>query len=222
MFGLVPFLRSTIGKKVLMALSGFFLLAFAVEHVVGTMLFLKGPDAINAYGKLLHSSPALIWTFRSLLLLAAAVHICAATQLYFQQLAARPVGYQTRRYLRASYAARTMKYTGPFLAAFVLFHLAHLTLGYNVVPGSPFVQGDIHSNMLNGFRTPWVSLVYISAVSLLGLHLLHGAHSMFESLGLRHRRIENWLLGFAKLVAVAVCVGLILAPVAVLAGMVGG
>jgi succinate dehydrogenase / fumarate reductase, cytochrome b subunit len=221
MFGLVPFLRSTIGKKVLMALSGFFLLAFAVEHVVGTLLFLKGPDAINAYGRLLHKSPAIIWTFRSLLLLAAAVHICAATQLYFQQLAARPVGYQTRRYLRASYAARTMKYSGPFVAAFVLFHLAHLTLGYNVVPGT-FVEGDIHANMLNGFRTPWVSLVYIGAVSLLGLHLLHGAHSMFESLGLRQRRIENLLLGFARLVAVAVCVGLILAPVAVLAGMVGG
>ena len=221
MFGLVPFLRSTIGKKVLMALSGFFLLAFAVEHVVGTLLFLKGPDAINAYGRLLHKSPAVIWTFRSLLLLAAVVHICAATQLYFQQLAARPVGYQTRRYLRASYAARTMKYSGPFLAAFVLFHLAHLTLGYNVVPGT-FVEGDIHSNMLNGFRTPWVSLVYIGAVSLLGLHLLHGAHSMFESLGLRQRRIENLLLGFARVVAVAVCVGLILAPVAVLAGIVGG
>jgi succinate dehydrogenase / fumarate reductase cytochrome b subunit len=221
MFGLVPFLRSTIGKKVLMALSGFFLLAFAVEHVVGTLLFLKGPDAINAYGRLLHKSPAIIWTFRSLLLLATAVHICAATQLYFQQLAARPVGYQTRRYLRASYAARTMKYSGPFVAAFVLFHLAHLTLGYNVVPGT-FVEGDIHANMLNGFRTPWVSLVYIGAVSLLGLHLLHGAHSMFESLGLRQRRIENLLLGFARLVAVAVCVGLILAPVAVLAGMVGG
>jgi succinate dehydrogenase / fumarate reductase cytochrome b subunit len=136
-------------------------------------------------------------------------------------LAARPVGYQTRRYLRASYAARTMKYSGPFVAAFVLFHLAHLTLGYNVVPGT-FVEGDIHANMLNGFRTPWVSLVYIGAVSLLGLHLLHGAHSMFESLGLRHRRIENLLLGFARLVAVVVCVGLILAPAAVLLGIVGG
>ncbi len=221
MFGLVPFLRSTIGKKVLMALSGFFLLVFAVAHVAGTMMFLKGPEAINAYGRLLRISPPLLWTFRSLLLLSVVVHICAAAQLYFQQLAARPVGYQTRRYLRASYAARTMKYSGPFLGVFLLFHLAHLTLGYNVVPAT-FVEGDIHANMLNGFRTPWVSLVYIGAVSLLGLHLLHGAHSMFESLGLRQRRIENLLLGFAKVVAVAVCVGLVLAPVAVLAGIVGG
>jgi succinate dehydrogenase / fumarate reductase, cytochrome b subunit len=221
MFGLVPFLRSTIGKKVLMALSGFFLLAFAVEHVVGTMLFLKGPAAINGYGRLVHSSPALIWTLRSLLLLAVGIHVCMAAQLYLRQRAARPVRYHTRRYLRASYAARTMKYSGPFLVAFVLFHLAHLTWGYNVVPGS-FVEGDIHANMLNGFRTPWVSLVYISAVSLLGLHLLHGAHSMFESLGLRHRRIENWLLGLGRLVAVLVCAGLIMAPVAVLLGIVGG
>jgi succinate dehydrogenase / fumarate reductase cytochrome b subunit len=221
MFGLLPFLRSTIGKKVLMAVSGFFLFCFAVEHVVGTLLFLKGPNAINGYGRLLHSSPALIWTFRSLLLVAVAVHICVATQLYFRQLAARPVGYQTRRYLRSTYAARTMKYSGPFLVAFVLFHLAHLTWGYHVVP-APFVEGDIYANMLNGFRTGWVSLVYVTGVSLLGLHLLHGAHSMFESLGLRHRRIESWLFGFGRLVALVVGVGLILAPVAVVFGMVGG
>lgn len=221
MFGLVPFLRSTIGMKVLMALSGFFLFAFAVEHVVGTMMFLIGPAWINGYGKVLHAFPPLVWTFRSLLLLAAAVHICSATQLWLRQRAARPVSYQTRRYLRSSYAARTMKYSGPFIAAFVVFHLAHLTWGFNVVP-APFIEGDIHSNMLNGFRVPWVSFVYITAVSLLGLHLLHGAHSMFESLGLRHRRIENWLLGLGKLAAVVICVCLILAPLAVLTGIIGG
>jgi succinate dehydrogenase / fumarate reductase cytochrome b subunit len=204
-----------------MAVSGFFLFCFAVEHVVGTLLFLKGADAINGYGRLLHSSPVVIWTFRSLLLVAIAVHIIAATQLYFRQLAARPVGYRARRYLRSTYAARTMKYSGPFLVAFVLFHLAHLTWGYHVVPAA-FVEGDIYANMLNGFRTGWVSLVYVAGVSLLGLHLLHGAHSMFESLGLRHRRIESWLFGFGKLVALVVGVGLILAPVAVIFGMVGG
>jgi succinate dehydrogenase / fumarate reductase cytochrome b subunit len=204
-----------------MALSGFFLFAFAVEHVVGTLLFLKGPDAINGYGRLLHSSPGLIWTFRSLLLGAVALHICVATQLYFRQRAARPVGYQTRRYLRSSYAARTMKYSGPFIVAFVLFHLAHLTWGYQIVD-EPFIEGDIYSNMLNGFRTGWVSVVYVTAVSLVGIHLLHGAHSMFESLGLRHRRIESWLFGFAKVVALVVGVGLALAPIAVIFGMVGG
>jgi succinate dehydrogenase / fumarate reductase, cytochrome b subunit len=221
MFGLLPFFRSTIGKKVLMAVSGFFLFLFAVEHVVGTLLFLKGPDAINGYGRLLHSSPGVIWTFRSIMLGAVALHICMATQLYLRQRAARPQSYQTRRYLRSSYAARTMKYSGPFLVAFVLFHLAHLTWGYQVVP-APFIEGDIYANMLNGFSTGWVSAVYVVGVCLLALHLLHGAHSMFESLGLRHRRVETWLFGFARLVALFVGVGLILAPIAVVVGIIGG
>ncbi len=194
MFGLIPFFRSTIGKKVLMAVSGVFLFAFCVEHVTGALLFFKGPETINGYGRLLHYSAALVWSFRVGLMLSAIVHVTFATLLYFQELAARPVGYRSRRYLRASYAARTMKYSGPFLLAFVIFHLAHLTWGYNVVPGR-FIQGDIYANMLNGFRTGWVALIYVGAVSLLGLHLLHGAHSMFESLGLRHRRVESLLFG---------------------------
>jgi succinate dehydrogenase / fumarate reductase cytochrome b subunit len=221
MFGLIPFFRSTIGKKVLMAVSGVFLFAFCVEHVTGALLFFKGPNAINGYGRLLHYSAALVWSFRAGLIISAVVHITFATLLYFQELAARPVGYRNRRYLRASYAARTMKYSGPFLLAFVIFHLAHLTWGYNVVPG-PFIEGDIYANMLNGFQTGWVALVYLAAVSLLGLHLLHGAHSMFESLGLRHRRVESLLFGFARVAAVAIAVGLALAPAAVFFRMIGG
>jgi succinate dehydrogenase / fumarate reductase cytochrome b subunit len=221
MFGLIPFFRSTIGKKVLMAVSGVFLFAFCVEHVTGALLFFKGPDTINGYGRLLHYSAALVWCFRVGLILAAVVHIIFATLLYFQELAARPVGYRSRRYLRASYAARTMKYSGPFLLAFVIFHLAHLTWGYNVVPGR-FIEGDIYANMLNGFRTGWVALVYVGAVSLLGLHLLHGAHSMFESLGLRHRRVESLLFGFARVAALVIAVGLALAPAAVFFRVIGG
>ena len=221
MFGLIPFFRSTIGKKVLMAVSGLFLFAFCVEHVTGALLFLKGPDTINGYGRLLHYSAALIWFFRAGLIVSAVVHVAAATLLYFQELAARPVGYRNRRYLRASYAARTMKYSGPFLLAFVIFHLAHLTWGYHVVPG-PFIPGDIYANMLNGFRTGWVALVYVGAVSLLGLHLLHGTHSMFESLGLRHRRVEALLFGFARVAAIVIAVGLALAPAAVFLRMIGG
>ena len=221
MFGLIPFFRSTIGKKVLMAVSGVFLFAFCVEHVTGALLFFKGPGTINGYGHLLHYSAALVWSFRAALIVAAAVHIIFATQLYLQERAARPQGYHNRRYLRASYAARTMKYSGPFLLAFVIFHLAHLTWGYNVVPGS-FIEGDIYANMVNGFQTGWVALVYVVAVSLLGLHLLHGAHSMFESLGLRHRRVESLLFGFARVAAIVIAVGLALAPAAVFFRMIGG
>jgi len=221
MFGLIPFFRSTIGKKVLMAVSGVFLFAFCVEHVTGALLFFKGPETINGYGRLLHYSAALVWSFRVGLMLSAIVHVTFATLLYFQELAARPVGYRSRRYLRASYAARTMKYSGPFLLAFVIFHLAHLTWGYNVVPGR-FIPGDIYANMLNGFRTGWVALIYVGAVSLLGLHLLHGAHSMFESLGLRHRRVESLLFGFARVAALVIAVGLALAPAAVFFRVIGG
>jgi succinate dehydrogenase / fumarate reductase cytochrome b subunit len=185
------------------------------------MLFFKGPGTINGYGNLLRYSPAALWTARSIILIAVVIHIWTATVLVLRQWAARPVGYQRKRSRTHSYAARTMKYSGPLVLAFVLFHLAHFTWGMNVTPAD-FVEGDVYANMANSFQFGWVVLVYVLGTSLVGLHLLHGGHSMFESLGVRHPRFDGLILtvvGGATLVLVA---GFVFLPCAIFFKLVGG
>jgi succinate dehydrogenase / fumarate reductase cytochrome b subunit len=215
------FLRSTIGLKVQMAVSGFILFGFCVEHLVGMMLFFKGPSVINGYAHLLQYSPAALWTARTVMLVAVVLHIWSATVLYLRQRSARPIGYQRARSRTFSYAARTMKYSGPFVLTFVFFHLAHFTWGLKVTP-APFVEGDVYANIANGFQYGWVVLVYVAGTSLLGLHLIHGGHSMFESLGLRHVRFDGLIrsvVGGATLVLIA---GFIFLPCAIFFKLFGG
>jgi len=215
------FLRSTIGLKVLMALSGFILFGFVVEHMLGNLLFFKGPDPLNGYGRLLHISPLFLWSARSVMILAAVGHAVAALLLYLRQRAARPVGYQRKQSRAFAYAARTMKYTGPLVLAFLLFHLAHLTLGWEVTP-APFIEGDVYANVVAGFQHTWVAVVYVASVLLVGFHLIHGGHSMFESLGLRHPRLDGLIRAVAGGLTVVVTLGFVSLPCAVLFKLAGG
>jgi succinate dehydrogenase / fumarate reductase cytochrome b subunit len=215
------FFRSTIGLKVVMAVSGFILFGFCVEHLVGMMLFFKGPSMINGYGNLLRYSPVALWTARSVIMLAVLFHIWTATVLVLRQWAARPVAYRRKQSRTFSYAARTMKYSGPLVLAFVLFHLAHFTWGWNVTPAA-HMEGDVYANIANSFQYGWVTLVYALGTSLVGLHLVHGGHSMFESLGLRHPHFDGLIrsvVGGATLVLVA---GFIFLPCAIFFHLVGG
>lgn len=215
------FLKSTIGMKVLMAISGFVLFGFVVEHMLGNLLFFKGPDLLNGYGKLLHASSLFLWTARSVMILAAGVHVWTATVLVLRGWAARPVGYQRRQWRTFSYAARTMKYTGPLVLAFVFFHLAHFTWGWRVTP-APFIEGDVYANVAASFQHAWVGLVYVVGVLLVGLHLIHGGHSMIESLGGRHPRLDGLVRWLAGGLTVVVTVGFVSLPCAILFKLVGG
>ncbi len=215
------FLRSTIGLKVMMAVSGFILFGFCVEHLVGMMLFFKGPEIMNGYGNLLRYSNLALWTARTLIAVAVVFHIWTATVLVLRQWAARPVGYQRKRSRTSSYAARTMKYSGPVLLSFVFFHLAHFTWGWDVTP-SPFVEGDVYANIANSFQHVWVVLVYVVGTCVVGLHLLHGGHSMFESWGLRHARFDGPIRAVVGGVTLAVVAGFIFLPCAILFKLVGG
>jgi succinate dehydrogenase / fumarate reductase cytochrome b subunit len=215
------FFRSTIGLKVLMAVSGFVLFGFCVEHMVGMMLFFKGPDLINGYAGLLRASPTALWLARSMIIVATGVHIWTATSLVLRQWAARPVGYRQRQSRTFSYAARTMKYSGPFLLGFVFFHLAHLTWGWNVTP-APFDENDIYANLSNSFQHGWVVLVYLLGTSLVGLHLIHGGHSMFESIGVRHPRLDGPIRAVVGGVTLVIVAGFVFLPCSILFKLVGG
>jgi succinate dehydrogenase / fumarate reductase cytochrome b subunit len=161
---------------------------------------------------------------RLFLLTAVGLHILSSFQLWLLKRKARPVRYMKKDDVPTAYAARTMMWSGPIIAAFVVFHVLHLTVGN--VPGLPLVerpQGgyDVYHNLIVGFRHVPVSAAYIFAVVLLTMHLYHGVWSMFQSVGVSHPRYTPMLKRLAHVVTIAIAAGYISIPVAVLLRIVG-
>jgi succinate dehydrogenase / fumarate reductase cytochrome b subunit len=213
------FWGSTNGKKAVMAVTGAVMFVFVIGHLAGNLQVFEGPEKLNQYGKLLHDLGELLWPVRIVLLLCVTLHIIATVQLALVKKRARPVGYSAKKAIASSYASRTMYWSGPIVLAFIIFHLLHLTAGY-VHPGSEFIEGDVYHNVVSGFQVWWVSVWYIFAVVLLGLHLRHGLWSAFQSLGMNHPRHTPILKSTAWLIAVAITLGYISIPISVLLGVV--
>jgi succinate dehydrogenase / fumarate reductase cytochrome b subunit len=219
----VALYQTTIGKKVVMAVTGFILVGFVIGHMWGNLHVYEGPAAINTYGVFLRQfgepffgSQQALWLVRMILLTAVVLHIVSATQLTLLDQASRPVGYRSKRMVNASYAARTMRWGGVIIALFIVYHILHFTTG-TVHPS--FEEGDIYHNLVSGFRVWYVSLFYILAMLALGLHLYHGVWSMFQTLGLNNRQRTRLWGTVATVVAVAVTAGNISIPIAVMTGV---
>jgi succinate dehydrogenase / fumarate reductase cytochrome b subunit len=219
----VRFYEAPIGKKAVMAITGVMLVGYVFAHLLGNLqIYSSDAEQINRYAGFLHNpaNAAALWAARSVLLLAVALHIIAAIQLWLQNRAARPVGYVKKADLPASYAARTMIWSGPIVGAFVIFHVLHLTAGKvlelrELGPNMP----DVRYNVITGFSNPWVSGFYILAMILLCLHLYHGMWSMFQSLGISHPRYTPVVKKAAAVLAILVAVGNCSIPIAVLTGL---
>jgi succinate dehydrogenase / fumarate reductase cytochrome b subunit len=209
------FFASSIGKKVVMAVTGFALVGFVVAHMLGNLLVYLGPAALNGYAESLRHYPALLWAARIGLLVAAALHVWAAYSLTMMNRAARPEGYRETERRESTYASRTMRWSGVFLLLFVVYHLMHMTWG-NAHPN--FIPGDVYHNFIVGFRPVLVTAVYVAAMLALGLHLYHGVWSFLQTLGLSHPRYNPLRHAFATLVTAVVVLGNISMPVAVLVG----
>ena len=219
MQSVATFFGSTIGKKVVMALTGIILVGFVFAHMTGNLQIYLGPEAMNAYGRLLHElgHGGALWVARSVMLVAVALHIWAAVSLTRQSRAARPVGYRQESWTESTYASRTMRWSGPILLLFILFHLAHFTTGQ---AHPQFVEGDVYGNVIVGFQSVPVVVFYVAAMLALGLHLYHGTWSMLQTLGLSHPRYNPWRHALATLISVAVVGANITFPLAVFFGFV--
>lgn len=214
---LLLFWRSTVGKKVVMALTGAIGVGYVAAHMLGNLQVFEGAGKINAYAALLKSNMGLLWMARSVLIIAVILHIVAAYQLARISQRSRPVGYKRWRAVGSNFASRTMRWTGPLLALFIVYHLLHLTTGA-VHPS--FVEADVYHNVIVGFRVWYVAVIYIIAMLMLGLHLYHGAWSMFESLGLNHPRYNRLIRALATILTAIVVAGFIAIPAAVLMGFI--
>jgi succinate dehydrogenase / fumarate reductase cytochrome b subunit len=209
--------QSTIGKKYIMAVTGFIGVAFVVGHMVGNIQAFQGPVALEHYAKLLRTSMPLLYTVRLVLLTAVVLHMIVAYQLWRISTNSRPQDYKEWEPRGSDIGSRTMRWTGPLLAAFIVYHLMHLTFG-TIDPG--FIPGDVYHNFVIGFQDPVASGLYIAAMIALGLHVYHGAWSMFQTMGLNNARYNQLIRGLTALVTFVVVLVNISFPIFVLTGII--
>jgi succinate dehydrogenase / fumarate reductase cytochrome b subunit len=220
--------KSSLGKKFVMAASGFVLFLFVVGHLVGNLQIFLGPEAINRYGHFLQTNLEIIWPVRFGLLVLLGLHVWSAVKVSRENKAARPVGYEVGPAdPAASYASRTMLMSGLIVAAFIIYHLLHYTVQVPAInlTGKDFLalhdeQGrhDVYAMVILGFQQPFVSGFYIVAMGLLCMHLSHGLGAMFQSLGLKTHYWAAAIDKFTKIVAWVIFLGYVSIPVAVLCG----
>lgn len=243
MNSIVNLFRSSIGRKFLMAITGFVLVAFVTGHMVGNLQIFAHPDHINGYASFLQGLGPGLWIFRLVMLACVAIHFWAALTLTIESKMARgPEKYGVSKWINATVASRYMRWTGVVVAAFIVYHIAHFTIGAaqhqtfkSQIPewtmtedaremGVPLAAKgqevhDVYSMVFLGFSNPLVSLFYIIAMGLLTVHILHGVDSMFQTVGLRNHKWSCCLRRAALLYCIVYFLGNLAIPGAILAGL---
>jgi succinate dehydrogenase / fumarate reductase cytochrome b subunit len=219
------YIKSSIGAKHLMAISGVMLIGFVLAHMLGNLQIFKGQAVINAYAVQLKSLGGLLWVMRGGLILAVAVHIFSAIRLSMMNSAARPVKYKKVKSDKSSFASRTMLWGGIIVVLFLVFHLMQLTLGGGPLPENfnlvdEFGRHDVYNMTVLGFENVAVSASYIVAMLALCFHLSHGVTSLFQSLGLNHPKYNGMIKMAGPSIATLILIGNCSMPIAVLAGWV--
>lgn len=221
----LAFYATAVGKKWVMAVTGIGLLGFVLAHMVGNLKLYLGEEELNKYGEALRSFggdllpyTSALWVLRIGLIVFFVLHIHAAYTLTLMNRRARPIGYAGgRHYVAANYAARTMRWSGVIVGLYLLFHLADLTWGF---ANPDFIRGQPYHNLQQSLSRWPVALLYIVANLSLGLHIYHGAWSMFQSLGVNSPRINLARRYFATGFAALIVIGNLSFPIAILTGAV--
>jgi succinate dehydrogenase / fumarate reductase cytochrome b subunit len=211
----VAFYKTTVGKKLIVAVTGLILFGFVVAHLIGNLQVFEGPEKINAYGKFLKFEKPLLWTARLTLLGSLILHFVCTVQLAIRNRQSRPTGYAHHEMVQATTPSRFMIWSGVFLLFYIVYHVMHLTLG--VHPN--FNEMDIYNNIVFGFQQTPVAIVYFLAMISLGFHLHHGVNSLFQTLGLNHPKYNRCRRTVALAVSWLIPIGYSLIPAAVLAGV---
>jgi succinate dehydrogenase / fumarate reductase cytochrome b subunit len=208
------FFASTVGKKIVMAVSGLIMVGYVILHMAGNLQIFEGAARLNNYSAFLHG-PAneALWIIRAILIVSLVAHVVSAYQLTVIDRAARPVPYVKREMQVATVASRTMRIGGVLLLLFIVLHVLHFTT--LTLQPAPLVEGDVYANVIASFRIWWVTLFYVIAMIALAFHLYHGAWSSVRTLGIERGRLDPFRRPVAIALAIIIWAGFTLVPVAV-------
>ncbi|MEM9519603.1 MAG: succinate dehydrogenase cytochrome b subunit [Actinomycetota bacterium] len=222
--------QTAIGKKYAMAITGVGLLGFVVVHMIGNLHLYEGPTEVHEYAEALrelggHLVPRefVLWVLRLGLLTMFAVHIHAAYSLSRMNAKANKAYAGNRDYIAVNFASRTMRWTGPIILLYLLWHIADLTLGYTSdagVTNGDFVYGDVYNNVYISLSVWWITAIYVVANVALAIHIFHGAWSMFQTLGINNPRYNGLRKNFARGLATVILLGNLSFPLAVNTGLI--
>jgi succinate dehydrogenase / fumarate reductase cytochrome b subunit len=226
--GVLTLYRSSIGKKVIMAVTGVVGIGFVLLHMYGNLKAFIGPEYFNTYAEGLRTMGApifghthLLWIARIVLLAAVVLHVWAAWSLYQESQRARSTKYVKHNTLQANPAALYIRFGGVVIFIFIILHLMHFTWG---IPGvhPDFRPGDAYHNLVTGFQSYAYlpAIFYLIATVALGFHLYHGAWSMFQTLGLNNHLYTQPLRALSLILALVISIGFAAVPAAVLLGII--
>jgi len=218
--------ETSVGKKGIMAVTGIILVSYVLVHMLGNTHLWEhekggGLTAMDFYARLLRTFPGLLWSFRVVMLVTALLHVITGVRLWLENRRARPQGYARMDTVTASWASRTMIWTGGVIFLFVLYHLLNLTFGTVGPVSMEEKESMVFENVVNTFQDPVLAILYIVGMIFLFFHLSHGIASLFQTLGFRHPKYIGPLQKGSTALAAVICGVNILFPVSVLLGWVG-
>src|SRR6516164_8041586 len=220
----VAFYQSSVGKKLIVAVTALILILYVLGHLVGNLQIYIGQDRINAYAKFLHDLGPILWVIRIFLLAAFVTHIVATIQLAQENRLAKPQKYAVAHHQRSTIVSRTMIVSGLIVLCFVIYHILQFTL---LVTDSRYPElhdsagrHDVYRMLILGFSHPLVSLFYVLSLFLLTAHLSHGFASVLQTLGINNRKLTNFVSIGGQTLAWLVFAGYVSIPFAILLGIV--
>jgi succinate dehydrogenase / fumarate reductase, cytochrome b subunit len=217
-------LSDSIGRKAVMAITGLLMVLFVVGHLLGNSTIFAGANALNSYAEHLHALVPVVWGTRVVMLVAVVLHLVISLKITAENQEANPTRYAVNRMLRATFASRTMIYTGLILGVFIVYHLLHFT--FRVTPGLAIGNDpldpsrfDVFTMVYEAFRNAVIAAVYVVAVVSLFLHLSHGVQSTFQSLGLNNEKSAPRFGVFGRALSTIFLLGYGAIPVLILVGV---
>ena len=212
----------------MVAVTGIIMVLFVIGHLIGNLQLFLGPgDAthpaqLNVYAKFLQGLGSALWVVRAVLILAVVAHVVATIKITIENRAAKGGGTQYKSNAQARISTRTMFWSGSYILAFIIFHLAHYTLlvvhpEYRQLHDAHGLH-DVYAMVLIGFSYVWISVFYIIGMILLCMHLAHGIESTFQTLGIQTQKLRPVFAMVGRGLAILLAIGYISMPVAVLAG----
>jgi succinate dehydrogenase / fumarate reductase cytochrome b subunit len=210
---------STIAKKIIMALSGLFLILYLIVHLAANLTILTGnPEIINKYAHTLESFGWLLYVVEAVLVAGFLIHIVSGTMVWWENRKARPEGYVKHRSKgspsRQTISSRTMIYTGAVILIFVIIHVK--TFKYGDIPETVIggvAMRDFYSVVVRAFKDAWIVTGYVAVMVFLGFHLRHAFWSAFQSLGTMTPRLTPVVYTAGVILAIVLSVGFIFIPI---------